>query len=116
MGERHGLKGELDRPLEDAGCVPGGRDLAECGRAECGGTASGGCECAGGGAGGCIEIGVVEEIEGLEAELHGEALPDGEDARDLGVELIEGWSAEGVAAFVAVGTGCDGVGAGSGGC
>jgi hypothetical protein len=46
---------------------------------------------------------VVEEVEGFEAELHREALVNGEDARDLGVEGVDPRTAEGVSADVAVG-------------
>ena len=45
---------------------------------------------------------MVQYVEGLQPECRVEALVDGEDAGDLGVELVVGNAAEGVSADVSI--------------
>src|SRR5258705_8931590 len=72
--QRFGLEGDLDRALEDAGLVGGGGDLAEGSGGEDCGASGGSAGSSGGSAGGDVEVGVVEDVEGLEAQGCGPAL------------------------------------------
>lgn len=94
-----GLEGELSCELEDARIESSG-DVAEGAgvqRSCKGGTSSG----ADGG-----EVGMVEDVEGLETDGEGQTLMDGEAAAQCGVEADVVRGAEGVATEVAEGAGC----------
>src|SRR5260370_12141877 len=99
-GRQEWLGGELGGCLEDARI--GGRiDVTEgCGVER---------RCEGGGVGWgwsvVGEVGVVEDVEGLEAKVEGETLIQGEAAAEGGVEVVVVGAAEGVATDVAEGSG-----------
>ena len=81
------LEDDLHASLEDSGRIALCCDLSE--------------RCRGGVAGaGIAEVRVIEDVEGFKPERQVDSLADGEDARDLAIELESHWTIDCVVAKI----------------